>query len=109
MLNTTKVYRTLGKMPMYLGMEIPDLTAVIGLFVVAIVVTMLFFHRTLIFGFPAPLVVGIATILLSYGSLSAFKYGKPKGYLRDLLASIGSPRSYTATARDRVLTRPYIK
>jgi hypothetical protein len=37
-----------------------------------------------------------------------FKYGKPRGYLRDFLAWHLKPHTYSALARDREITGPYI-
>jgi hypothetical protein len=38
----------------------------------------------------------------------AFKYGKPRGYLLDLVTYYGLPRSYCGCARDRKLTRDFL-
>ena len=41
--------------------------------------------------------------------LMVFKYGKPRGYLRDLLSWYTEPRAYCAVARDRQMQRSYMK
>jgi hypothetical protein len=38
-----------------------------------------------------------------------FKYGKPRGYLRDLIAWYTKPRAYCAAARDRQLRASYVE
>ena len=42
-------------------------------------------------------------------ALTLFKYGKPRRYLADLIASYGKPHLYCALARDRILTGNYLK
>jgi hypothetical protein len=37
----------------------------------------------------------------------AFKYGKPRGYMRDLAFWYVKPRAYCAAARDRVIRSTY--
>jgi hypothetical protein len=37
-----------------------------------------------------------------------FKYGKPRGYLRDLFHWYMKPRAYCAAARDRRLKASYL-
>ena len=57
-----------------------------------------------------------AGLLLQYGVplsivpvLMAFKYGRPRGYVRDLLAWHTKPHRYCAIERDHNLITPYIK
>jgi hypothetical protein len=37
-----------------------------------------------------------------------FKYGKPRGYIRDLFHWYTKPRAYCAHARDRQMLKAYI-
>jgi hypothetical protein len=41
--------------------------------------------------------------------LMAFKYGKPRGYVRDLALWYLRPRAYCPVARDRQLRSPYLR
>jgi hypothetical protein len=41
--------------------------------------------------------------------LIAFKYGKPRGYLRDLMLWHTKPRAYCALARDRHVKVSYFE
>jgi hypothetical protein len=41
--------------------------------------------------------------------LMAFKYGKPRGYMRDLAFWYVKPRAYCAFARDRVIRCTYAR
>jgi hypothetical protein len=38
-----------------------------------------------------------------------FKYGRPRGYIRDLALWHLKPRAYCAVARDREITAAYIR
>jgi hypothetical protein len=50
------------------------------------------------------------TIVLQYGVplLMAFKYGKPRGYVRDLAFWYAKPHAYCALARDREIRSAYL-
>jgi hypothetical protein len=41
--------------------------------------------------------------------LMAFKYGKPRGYVSDLVFWYAKPRAYCALARDHELRSAYIR
>jgi len=41
--------------------------------------------------------------------LMAFKYGKPRGYVRDLAFWYLKPRAYCALARDRQIRTSYLR
>jgi hypothetical protein len=41
--------------------------------------------------------------------LILFKYGKPKGYLTDLVRSLLAPHAWCALERDSILTEAYIR
>jgi hypothetical protein len=47
--------------------------------------------------------------LLMVPVLMAFKYGKPRGYVRDLAFWYAKPRAYCAIARDREIRVPYLR
>jgi hypothetical protein len=56
------------------------------------------------------------SILLQYGVplamvplLMAFKYGRPRGYVRDLLFWHTKPRKYCALAQDRQIRESYLR
>jgi hypothetical protein len=40
--------------------------------------------------------------------LILFKYGRPRGYLTDLVRSFFAPRAWCALERDSELTQPYV-
>jgi hypothetical protein len=46
--------------------------------------------------------------LLAVPFLILFKYGKPRGYLMDLIKSLIVPHAWCALERDSELVQPYI-
>jgi len=60
------------------------------------------------------IVLGAAAImngvpLLMVPVLMAFKYGKPRGYVRDLACWYMKPHAYCAFARDREIRSAYLR
>src|SRR5689334_3836453 len=100
-LDITPVHRNLHTRVTFLGLEFEDLFAVLGLAAL----------MNLIGRFAS----GTSAILLQYGVplalvplLMAFKYGKPRGYLRDLVLWHIRPRTYSGAGRDGQLRTPYL-
>ena len=101
-LQASPVHRNLHTRATFLGLEFEDLFVVLGL-AAAMNVASRFAS-------------GGAGLALEYGVplgmiplLMVFKYGKPRGYLRDLVAWHTRPRAYCGAARDRQMRMPYIK
>lgn len=100
-LDVTPVNRNLHTRVTFMSLEFEDLFVVLGLAAVMNVVS----H----------FVNGQISAFLQYGVplsvvplLMVFKYGKPRGYLRDLLHWHTKPRIYCAVARDRRIRTSYI-
>jgi hypothetical protein len=68
----------------------------------------LFFPDAVLIGMPANLVLSIAVIVFGVLGLSLFKYGKPRGYLGDLIAWNLQPRTRNALAKDRKHTKRFV-
>jgi hypothetical protein len=101
-LDVTSVNRNLHTRVTFMSLEFEDLFAVLGLAALMNVVSRF--------------VSGQVSAILQYGVplsvvplLMIFKYGKPRGYLRDLLAWHTKPRAYCAAAYDRQLRTPYVR
>lgn len=101
-LDVTAVNRNLHTRVTFMALEFEDLFVVLGLAALMNVVSRF--------------VSGTASAVLQYGVplglvplLIAFKYGKPRGYMRDLLAWHTKPRSYCALARDREVNVSYFE
>lgn len=100
-LNVTPVNRNLHTRVTFMSLEFEDLFVVLGLAAVMNVVS----H----------FVSGQLSAWLQYGVplsvvplLMVFKYGKPRGYLRDLFQWHMKPRAYCAVARDRLIRTRYL-
>jgi hypothetical protein len=101
-LDVTPVNRNLHTRVTFMLLEFEDLFVVLGLAAVMNVV--------------GRFAGGSASLLLQYGVplavlpvLMIFKYGKPRGYVRDLLFWHTKSHTYCAIERDRILITPYIK
>src|SRR5713226_9315699 len=101
-LDVTPVNRNLHTRVTFMLIEFEDLFVVLGLAAVMNVV--------------GRFAGGSASLLLQYGVplavvpvLMAFKYGKPRGYVRDLAFSYLKPRAYCAVSRDRVVRSAYLR
>jgi len=100
-LDITPVHRNLHTRVTFLGLEFEDLFVVLGL---AAVMNLI-----------GRCAVGTTAILIQYAVplavvplLMIFKYGKPRGYLRDLVLWHIRPRTYSGAARDRQLRTSYL-
>lgn len=100
-LDITPVHRNLHTRVTFLSLEFEDLFLVLGLAAVMNVV--------------GRFAGGAMAALLEYGVplavvplLMIFKYGKPRGFLRDLVLWHLRPRAYSGAAGDGRLRTPYI-
>jgi hypothetical protein len=100
-LEVTPVNRNLYTRVTFLGLEFEDLFVVLGL--------------AAVMNLASRVVGGAASAILQYGVplgvipfLIAFKYGKPRGYLRDLVLWRLQPRAYSGAGRDRQIRAPYL-
>jgi hypothetical protein len=88
-------------------LEFEDLFVVLG--VAALMNVVGRFVTGTIAGMPANMVIQYGVPLSIVPILMACKYGKPRGYVRDLVFWYMKPRSYCAVARDEKITAPYLK
>ena len=101
-LDVTPVNRNLHTRVTFMALEFEDLFVVLGLAAVMNVVS-----RFVDGGMSAVLQYGVPLGVTPF--LMVFKYGKPRGYLRDLIAWYTKPRAYCAAARDRQLRASYVE
>src|SRR5215469_3406687 len=106
-LQVTPVNRNLQTRVTFMLLEFEDLFVVLGSAAIMNVVG--HFAGGEIAGIPANLVLQYGVPLLMVPILMAFKYGKPRGYVRDLALWYGKPRTYCALARDREIRIPYLR
>ena len=106
-LQVIPVNRNLQTRVTFMLLEFQDLFIVLG---AAAVMNMVgHFVGGDIFGIPMNLVLQYGVPLLMVPALMAFKYGKPRGYMRDLVFWYAKPRAYCALARDREIRTPYLR
>ncbi len=100
-LDVTPVNRNLHQRVTFMSLEFEDLFVVLGLAAVMNVVSRFFSGQM-----SAYLQYGVPLAVVPL--LMVFKYGKPRGYLRDLLHWHTKPRTYCALAQDRRIRTSYI-
>jgi hypothetical protein len=100
-LDVTPVNRNLHQRVTFMSLEFEDLFVVLGLAAVMNVVSRFVSGQMsayLQYGVP----LGVVPLLM------VFKYGKPRGYLRDLVSWYIKPRAYCAGAADRQIRTSYV-
>jgi hypothetical protein len=105
-LPVTPVNRNLQTRVTFMFLELEDLFIVLGAAAVMNVVG--HFVGGEITGMPTSVVLQYGVPLCMVPLLMAFKYGKPRGYIRDLAFWYIKPGAYCALARDRELTSGYL-
>jgi hypothetical protein len=100
-LDVTAVNRNLHTRVTFMSLEFEDLFVVLGLAAVMNVVS-----RFISAQMSAYLQYGVPLAVVPL--LMVFKYGKPRGYLRDLVYWYTRPRAYCAGAGDRKIRTSYI-
>ena len=106
-LNVTPVNRNLQTRVTFMCLEFEDLFVVLGIAALTNVVG--HFISGEIAGLPLSVVVQYGVPISIVPLLMLFKYGRPRGYIRDLTLWYANPRAYSATSRDRELAGAYIK
>ena len=106
-LQVTPVNRNLQTRVTFMLLELEDLFVVLGAAAAMNVVG--HFVGGEIAGVPMNLVFQYGVPLVMVPVLMAFKYGKPRGYMRDLAFWYGKPRAYCAAARDQVIRSAYVR
>src|SRR6185312_2027315 len=101
-LDVTPVNRNLHTRVTFMSLEFEDLFVVLGLAAVMNVIS-----RFASGQMSAYLQYGVPLSVVPL--LMVFKYGKPRGYLRDLFHWYTKPRAYSAAAQDSKLRSCYIK
>ena len=105
-LTKTPIYRNLGTRVTFLYLEYEDLIAVLLIAPLSFFFGS-FFDREL-FGIPMKLVFQWGIPAVTVVLLLTFKYGKPRGYLRDWWRYQTKPHVYCGLERDSEVTLPYI-
>lgn len=106
-LQVTPVNRNLQTRVTFMLLELEDLFVVLGAAAVMNVVG--HFVGGEIAGVPMNLLLQYGVPVLMVPLLMALKYGKPRGYVRDLVFWYVKPRAYCAVARDHEIRRTYLR
>lgn len=107
-LDITPVHRNLHTKVTFLGLEFEDLILVLALAAVMNLLAHFVGNTAHIFGMPLNIFMEFIVPILAVPFLMLFKYGRPRGYLTDLVRSLSAPRAWCALERDTELTQPYI-
>jgi len=106
-LQVTPVNRNLQTRVTFMFLEFEDLFVMLGAAAVMNIVG--HFVGGEIAGMPMNLVLQYGVPLFMVPVLMAFKYGKPRGYVRDLAFWYAKPCAYCAVARDRKIRSAYLR
>jgi hypothetical protein len=106
-LDVTPVNRNLQTRVTFMLLEFEDLLIV--LVVAAVMNVVGRFVTGHIAGVPAGVALQYGVPISIIPLLMAFKYGKPRGYVRDLMSWYLKPHQYCGVERDRLLTTPYLR
>lgn len=107
-LDLTPVHRNLHTKVTFLGLEFEDLIFVLALAALMNLIAHFVGDETYISGMPLNVFMEFVVPFLAIPFLMLFKYGKPRGYLLDLLRSHISPKAWCGFERDAELVQPYI-
>jgi hypothetical protein len=105
-LNKTPIYRNLRTRVTFMGLEYEDLIVVLLMAPLSFFLGSLFERE--LFGLPVKLICQWGVPALTVLLLVTFKYGKPRGYLRDWWSYQTKPHVYCGADRDSQLKTPYL-
>jgi hypothetical protein len=108
-LKMSPVSRNLHAKVTMLGLELEDMLALAMGCAIAMLIGQLLFSDRYMFFLPMNWFLMLMVLVLGVPGLMLFKYGKPRGYLLDLVVYYAQPRSYCPFARDTKLTTSFIQ
>ena len=108
-LKMSPVSRNLHAKVTMLGLELEDMLALAMGCAIAMLVGQFLFSDRYMFFLPMNWFLMLMVLVLGVPGLLLFKYGKPRGYLLDLVLYYAQPRSYCSFSRDTKLTTNFIK
>lgn len=108
-LRTSPISRNLRMNVRFLGLEVEDLFVIVFIGLFFLILGNFTFPKAQIMKIPANWFLFLLTIVVGVPFLSAFKYGKPRGYLLDYVMWYLSPKQRDCLSRDTKITVPYLK
>lgn len=106
-LEVTPVHRNLHQRVTFFYLEFEDLFIVIGLAALMNIVGR-FLGRDL-YGVPLNIVLQYVVPVVAVPVLMLFKYGKPRGYIRDLVVWHAKPHIYCGLEPDHEFTKEFLR
>jgi hypothetical protein len=107
-LDLTPVHRNLHTKVTFLGLEFEDLILVLALAALMNLLAHFVGDSAHVFGMPLNIFMEFVVPALAVPFLILFKYGRPRGYLTDLLISFLAPHAWCALERDSELKEAYV-
>lgn len=107
-LDITPVHRNLHTKVTFLGLEFEDLILVLALAALMNLLAHFVSGNEHVFGMPINIFMEFVVPALAVPFLILFKYGRPRGYLADLVRSFIAPTAWCALERDSELTERYL-
>lgn len=107
-LDLTPVHRNLHTKVTFLGLEFEDLILVLAIAAAMNLLAHFASDNAKILGMPLNIFMEFGVPILAVPFLMLFKYGRPRGYLTDLVRSFFAPKAWCALERDSELTQPYV-
>jgi hypothetical protein len=107
-LDLTPVHRNLHTKVTFLGLEFEDLILVLALAALMNLLAHFVSGNAHVFGIPLNVFMEFVVPALAVPFLILFKYGRPRGYLTDLVRSFFAPKAWCALERDSELTQAYV-
>jgi hypothetical protein len=108
-LRMSPVSRNLHAKVTFLGLELEDMLFLAMACAIALLVGQFLFSDRYMFFLPMNWFLMLMVLVLGVPGLMLLKYGKPRGYLLDLVLYYGQPRSYCALAHDTKLTNRFLQ
>jgi hypothetical protein len=108
-LNITPIHKNLHTRVTFMGLEFEDMVSVLFLAIVLNLAAHFVSDHAKVMGIPLNIFMEFVVPLLAVPFLMIFKYGKPRGYLQDLVKSFVAPGAWCALEPDSELTIPYIR
>ena len=107
-LDLTPVHRNLHTKVTFLGLEFEDLILVLALAALMNLAAHFVSGNAHVLGMPLNVFMEFVVPALAVPFLILFKYGRPRGYLTDLVRSLLAPKAWCAVERDSELTHAYV-
>ena len=108
-LRTSPISRNLRMNVRFLGLEVEDLFGITGIGIFFLIVGQFIFPHATIAKIPANWALFLGSIIIGVPFLSAFKYGKPRGYMGDFILWYFKPKKRDCFSRDTKMVLPYLK